>query len=141
MAAYTAAMRRRYRFVSGWQVPLAPEEVWRRVRAALVAGAAPGWRAVRVTTTRLEPGSTMHMLVRSPLGFRLRMRILLTDVTAPSRIAARSRGDLDGVGTLEITPTPGGSAMTWIWQVEPTRRGMRVAGVVLHPLFYSRTGW
>lgn len=130
-------MRQDYAFLSRWEVPATAEECWAILEDALRDGAIPWWPAVRVgrAPRNPAPGDEVTLVVRSPLGYRLRVELRLTEVSAPTVIAAESAGDLIGRGRLEVAPANGGAVLTWRWEVEPTRRWMRAGAFVLRPAF------
>jgi hypothetical protein len=131
-----------YTFVSRWRAPATRERCWEVLSATLSprdAGCepAPWWPDVTIVEapTRIEPGSVIRLDVRSPFGYRLRVRLELTRVDAPTSLAAVSEGDLRGEGTLDIVPAEEGSVLTWTWRVSVRRPWMRATGWLLRPLF------
>lgn len=141
-----------FRFVSRWEVAASPERCWQMLEDALRRGRLPWWPAVRVDplgVTSPAVGDDLALEVRSPLGYRLRVRLTLTEVAPPHVIAATSDGDLAGRGRLEIarTPAPRVSAATapasgapasdlvWTWEVAVWRPWMRALSPVLRPLY------
>lgn len=135
-----------YRFVSTWATHVPPERCWSILERSLRDGRIAWWPQVEIHgvgirgadgggTVRVEPDEPLRMRVRSPLGYALEVELRLTEVEAPRRLAARSRGDLDGGGTLDIHRTEDGSDLVWTWTVTPRRRWMRVTGPLLRPAF------
>ncbi|MFB8147051.1 hypothetical protein ACFC1W_09920 [Microbacterium sp. NPDC056003] len=106
-----------YSFVSRWSIPADADRVWREtirlVRRSSGAGVADPtgprttwWPGVRFedAPASLEAGSTLRLAVRSPLGYRLRVRLTVDDVGPGRTLAASSAGDLRGRGRLSVEP-------------------------------------
>ncbi len=92
-------------FESRWRVPVPPQRAWAELVRALAPGTGPRWWpgvTLLMAPRRLLPGERMTVVVRSPLGYRLRMRLEFTEVDRGRAIAARSDGDLQGSGRVEI---------------------------------------
>ena len=134
-------MRHDYAFVSRWHVVASPDRCWAVLEESLRTGVVHWWPAVRfeqVTAdagTALAPGDTIRLVVRSPIGYRLRITLALTEVIAGRAIAATSAGDLAGRGRLDLVSAGTGSELTWSWQVEVRKRWMRAVGPVVRPAF------
>ncbi|KIC57417.1 hypothetical protein [Microbacterium hominis] len=133
-------MPQEYSFTSHWLLPVSVEECWARCEAALMAGEVPWWPAVGLEPRRtaLAPGDIVHLRVRSPWGYRLRVVLTVTDLVPARRLAAVSGGDLVGKGSLHLAPASApatGARLTWVWEVSATRRWMRLTAPVLRPVF------
>lgn len=130
-------MRHGYAFESEWAVEASPSQCWAVLERALRDRSPSWWPALHVAAVpaELRIGDEVVLEVRSPLGYRLRVVLTITELRRPWAIAASSIGDLAGRGRLDLVEAPTGTVLTWLWQVEPTRRWMRVAGVVLRPAF------
>ncbi|MBN9214345.1 MAG: hypothetical protein ABS62_08435 [Microbacterium sp. SCN 70-200] len=130
-------MRHAYAFTSRWHIAATREQCWAGLADALHTGPISWWPAVRVATAPAEitPGAVVVLEVRSPLGYRLRVRLTIVAVDPPTRLEATSSGDLAGIGILTLTDVPGATTLTWTWQVEVRRRWMRATGAVLRPAF------
>jgi hypothetical protein len=79
----------------------------------------------------------VHLRVRSPWGYRLRVVLTVTDLVPARRLAAVSEGDLVGKGSLHLAlrRLATGARLTWVWEVSATRRWMRLTAPVLRPVF------
>lgn len=134
-------MRHDYAFVSRWHVAASPDRCWAVLEESLRSGVVPWWPAVRfeqVTAdagTALTPGDPIRLVVQSPIGYRLRITLTLTEVIAGRALAATSAGDLAGRGRLDLASADSGSELTWTWQVEVRKRWMRVVGPAVRPAF------
>jgi len=125
-----------YSFRTIWRVDASPEHVWAEIERVMAGESAGWWPAFRVERPApLERGAALGVVVRAPFGYRLRIVLTLTDVEPRRSIAARSAGDLEGGGGIEITPEGGGSAMRFVWDVAVRKRWMRVASPILRPVF------
>ncbi|MBO3662473.1 hypothetical protein [Microbacterium stercoris] len=124
-----------YSFRTIWRVA-APAETVRaeltRVAARESGGWWPGFRVVEPAS--LEPGSVVRVVVTAPFGYRLRVALEVTEATDRT-VAARSTGDLEGAGRVEISSEGSGSAVRFTWEVAARRRWMRASGPVLRPVF------
>jgi hypothetical protein len=131
-----------YSFVSRWEVPVPPNRVWtelERMITATDAEAVPTWwPAVTVArpARRLFPGETVELLVRSPLGYRLSVRLVLRDVSSPGLLTAESTGDLSGRGTVRIERRGDAASVIVIgWDVLTRRPWMNTTAWLLRPVF------
>lgn len=128
---------RTYAFVSRWTVPASCAECWALLERGLRPGPLPWWPAVRVEAAPRPPaeGGVVDLTVHSPVGYRLRVGLTLTEVTPPHVIAATSAGDLVGRGVLALSDGSAGALLTWTWEVEVRRPWMRRASPALRPVF------
>lgn len=132
-----------YAFVSRWEIPCSAERCWGEVERMLRPRAdgravATWWPQVTVTAppARLVPGERLTLVVRSPLGYRLRITLTLVDVVAGRTVVARSDGDLAGGGVLTIDAHGADAAsVVFRWNVVTTRRWMNASSFVLRPVF------
>lgn len=137
-----------YSFVSVWTIAASREWVWGElermlqvVDAADDAGAGPRpewWRGVAVVGSRgpLAPGKRVVLTVRSPLGYRLRMDLVVSRVEKGCAAEAVSCGDLRGSGSVEVAErAPGLSSVTIRWNVRTERVWMNATAWALRPVF------
>jgi hypothetical protein len=127
-----------YAFSSRWELPAPPDHVWVEIERMLRPDADGWWWpgvAVPEPPPRLAAGERMTLAVRSPLGYRLRMGIRLTEVVPGACIAAESTGDLSGTGRVLVEPASAGTVVVVDWNVETRRRWMNVTAAVLRPVF------
>jgi len=102
-------------------------------------GVVPWWPGVRLEPAPTEPvaGTTLLLVVRSPLGYRLRTKLRLTLVDGGREVAARATGDLQGSGSITVRAVPGGSILTFRWEVQTERGWMNVLAPVMRPAFVA----
>lgn len=126
-----------YRFVSQWAIPATTAQCWEAVERDLTGRGTPWWPAVTVEQPPavLAPGESFVLAVRSPLGYRLRVRLTITLVEKGARIAVESAGDLRGTGEVVVAAAPAGTDVTIAWAVSPTVRWMRATAFALRPAF------
>jgi hypothetical protein len=138
-----------YSFVSRWSVPADADRVWRETVRMLTTPSGDGapdptgpgttwWPGVRVedAPASLEPGATLFLTVRSPLGYRLRVRLTVDDVGPGRTLAASSAGDLRGRGRVSVEPDgDAASVVVFHWDVVTERRWMNTWAWALRPAF------
>jgi uncharacterized protein YndB with AHSA1/START domain len=128
----------RFRLISHWHLDAPAERVW----AALTeTGDWPAWwpyvRAVR----ELRPGTgdgfgaRHHLAWGSRLPYGLSFEAEVIQAQRPWLLRARVRGDLNGMGTWELTPAGGGTRLRYLWCVEPGTRWMRLLAPLAGPVF------
>lgn len=141
-----------YSFVSRWNVPATADRTWRELERVVTSPTAstaapattPGdarptwWRGVRIgeAPAALEPGAIVRLAVRSPIGYRLRISLTITEVGPGPALAATSAGDLRGRGRLRVEPDgDAASVVVFHWDVATDRRWMNAAARALRPAF------
>lgn len=126
-----------YRFETRWLLDADPSRCWAQMEALLTPGSSSWWSSVTVPRppARLAVGEEMTLQVRSPLGYRLRVELTLTEVEEPTRLAATSAGDLAGIGRIIVTPHGGGSDVRVLWEVAVRKRWMRAVAPIMRPAF------
>jgi len=131
-----------YSFVSEWRVPASPDRCWAVLERTLSpdgadVGGAGWWPGVSVPVppARLAVGEELTLSVRSPLGYRLRMRLRLTTLEPRQLLAAASTGDLHGRGSVQLSAVGDGTTLVFTWDVETTSRWMNATVFVLRPVF------
>ena len=96
------------------------------------------WPGVAVAESRavLAPGTSLLLAVRSPLGYRLRVRLTITDIERGRMLAAAGAGDLRGTGRVEIAAAAGEAAsVVFHWDVVTERPWMNATAFALRPVF------
>jgi len=100
-------------------------------------GAVAWWPGVRVAPAPVDAavGAQFLLLVRSPLGYRLRVTMRITQSEPARLIAADAVGDLRGHGAITVRAVGGGSILTFVWEVETQRLWMNLAAPLMHGAF------
>lgn len=128
-----------YSFVTTWQVPASADRSWTEIERALRPGAvATWWPSVQVVDppSALAPGERMTLAVRSPIGYRLRVRLTLTEVEPGRSITAVSTGDLRGSGRIDVQEAgETASIIVFRWDVATERGWMNASAFALRPAF------
>jgi hypothetical protein len=125
----------RYQLHSRWTLPTDVDHAWDVVESLLDSGDPfTWWDAV---TVEGHDDEGMHVVTSSHLGYVLRFVLTDVQVRRPDRVTVRARGDLQGQGVVRVRPHGEGSAIEVDWQVETTRRWMRVVGPVARPAFVA----
>lgn len=131
-----------YRFETVWRLPVGQDRIrelllrWGRGEEAL-----DWWPGVRISAPRpvLRPGARIRSIVRSPLGYRLRLELRVTTVEPhqgpPARIAVSSSGALEGSGELGTEADGDGSLLRIGWRVRTTSGWMNALAPALRPAF------
>lgn len=127
-----------YSFESQWRLPVAPQRAWDELVRALAPDACPRWWpgfTLPMAPRRIVSGERMVVEVHSAVGYRLRMRLEITEVDPGRVIAASSDGDLRGSGRVELRADGEGSVVEFFWDVETRRAWMNASASVLRPAF------
>ena len=75
----------------------------------------------------LKPG-TVNAVIRSPLGYRLRVDITVVEVVAPRLLATEVGGDLAGPAQLELAANGRGARARLQWNLELQQPWLRHIG-------------
>lgn len=120
-----------YRLTSTWHLPAAPGKVWDAVEQ--VADWPNWWPGMAATTVVRPPGpdglgERIHVVVRSPLGYRLAFGVEILEAAPPRHARARVVGDLVGEGSWAVEGEGSGCVATIRWHVAPARGLLRLLG-------------
>ncbi|GAA2015389.1 hypothetical protein [Microbacterium ulmi] len=127
-----------YSFVSRWEVPATPQRCWAQLQRMLSPGVESWWPGMAIVEapTEVAAGRSLTLAVRSPLGYRLRTRLTITDVDPGRSLSAASAGDLRGTGSVEVrTAGEAASVVVFHWDVTTERAWMNATARVLRPVF------
>lgn len=124
--------------VSVWDLAAPPSDVWSVLHD--VEGWPrwwPGLSAAQVVRPARDGdvGLRVHLVVASPLGYRLSFGTEITAVDPPGWAEARVVGDLRGTGRWELAPADLGTRATITWDVHLTRGWMRTVEPAAGPAF------
>lgn len=126
---------RRYTLTSLWRLDAPVARCWDVL-------ADPGMTWPRwwpgVTATDVAPtadgltGSSATLLFRTPVGYALRLALVIEDACVRRWVRVRAAGDLVGTGFVELdTPSPTSTHIRVRWDVATTRRWMNLAAPLL----------
>ena len=114
-----------------WDVLADPRMTWPR-----------WWQGV--TATDVEPtadglvGSAATLTFRAPLGYALRVRLVVDGADRNRWVRVRAAGDLTGSGLVHLDGlAPARTLIRVRWDVSTTRSWMNAAAPVLRPLFVA----
>ena len=80
-------------------------------------------------------GSRYRVRWQARLPYRVELEFAVEAVREPLLMAGRSHGDIAGRGTWRLFEQDGVSAVTYDWDVQPTRAWMRALSPVARPVF------
>lgn len=127
-----------YALTSRWRIPAQRADCWAATERMLRPGGRSWWPGVRVSAApaRLEAGEELALVVHSPIGYRLRIRLVLTEVTHARHLVARSGGDLAGTGEVDLVDAGAAGTIVRIrWEVTTRRAWMNATACILRPAF------
>ncbi|NYI60112.1 SRPBCC family protein [Cellulomonas soli] len=134
-------MRRRgYLLTSAWCLPATPARCW-QVLADPAMTWPTWWPHMSAEQVHVTPGSTVgsHALLRfrSPFGYGLAVRLLVTAVDPGRLVTLEVGGDLEGRAEVRIDgdDDPGRTRVGVVWDVRTVRTWMNATGPLLAPLF------
>jgi hypothetical protein len=94
----------KYSFHTVWTLPASPERCWHELVA--LRSWQLWWPAFQpeqpAGSGPARPGDQIALRVRSPLGYRLRLRLEITGVVPMRRLDVAGSGDLAGVGRADF---------------------------------------
>jgi hypothetical protein len=125
-----------FEFVSIWHFDASVQAVW----GILVDPATwpQWWNGLEASNVDHHPlgsiGSSSELLWRSPLGYKLKLQLTLTQALEPRHTVFTSDGDLVGSGRCDLSGDDS-TTVTIIWRVSPTKPWMKALGTLLAPIF------
>ncbi|HET7481363.1 MAG TPA: SRPBCC family protein [Actinomycetota bacterium] len=124
-----------------FEIPLPTEESWSLLQATeRYEKWWPWMRDLRIDGDGLARDSTFSFRVVSPLPYRMRLRVSVTEV-AERGATATIDGDLKGSGGIELDETGSGTSVTLRWRVEVVHPQMRVAARIARPVLRWGQTW
>lgn len=134
-------MRRRgYVLTSDWRVGAPLARCW-DVLADPALTWPRWWPHLRTRDVRAVDGfvgSSATLVFRTPLGYALRVGLVVESAQPPWRVLVRASGDLEGRGDVVLSAL--GPALTHIdvvWDVRTTRPWMNATAPLLAPVFVA----
>jgi uncharacterized protein YndB with AHSA1/START domain len=76
---------------------------------------------LRGSDETLRVGQTVDCVVRAALPYSLAFSLQIADLSPPTMMRLRSKGDLAGWGQWDLRPTGDGTAVRYTWDVDLTR--------------------
>lgn len=127
-----------YRFVTRWTIPAPIDRVWREL---MTPDEWPTWwRGVeRVELLRpgtgLGVGALRRYTWKSRLPYRLSFTMETTRIDELRTIEGEATGELQGRGRWSLDFSDGQTRVEYVWEVETTKRWMRLLSPLARPLF------
>ena len=130
----------RYRFVDHWAIKAPIEQVFDHVSDPTTY---PRWWPVYSQVEVVRNGSTSRqsqharLVVKSALGYSLKLDVETTESNPPHYLKTVSRGNLEGTGEWTFEQQGDTTHATWIWTVESQHRLLNL----LEPIAKSLFAW
>jgi uncharacterized protein YndB with AHSA1/START domain len=127
-----------FQLVSNWHVDAPIERVWDALKATEEW---PSWWRYVKSVQEIDPGDAdglgaiRHIAWSSRLPYGVAFDVEVTEIQRPRRMQGRAGGQLDGVGTWELTPEGETTRVRYIWCVNLGTRWMRIAAPLAAPVF------
>ena len=137
-AALAPAETAQFQLVSDWHIDAPIDLVWEALKAT---GEWPRWWRYVKSVQELHAGdadglhAVRHIAWSSRLPYGVAFDVEVVELRRPRLLRGRARGQLDGVGTWELTPDGGTTRVRYTWCVDLTTRWMRLIAPVAAPVF------
>lgn len=127
-----------YRFLTTWILAAPRQELWDVL--ADVLSWPQWWRGVEAASEvdggdERRVGSCYRVRWHGSLPYRVELEFAVETVREPLLMAGRSYGDIAGSGSWRLFEQDGVSAVTYEWEVHPTRAWMKALTPVGRPVF------
>ncbi|ABY22523.1 conserved hypothetical protein [Renibacterium salmoninarum ATCC 33209] len=124
-----------------WRLPASSERCWHEL--VVLRSWQHWWPAFQLSSpsSSHDPsiGEELMLTVRSPLGYKLRVGLKITDITHLSRLQVSGSGDLNGVGGTNFADEGSSEQPKTVisigWTVRTTKRWMNLLAPVAAPAF------
>jgi uncharacterized protein YndB with AHSA1/START domain len=127
-----------FQLASHWHLAAPIERVWEALKDT------PSWprwwpyvKAVRELRCGDAEGlgAVRHIAWSSRLPYGVAFDVEVVEVARPRRMRGRAHGQLDGMGTWELTPEGDTTRVRYLWCVDLTTRWMRLVAPAAAPVF------
>lgn len=137
-SAYTFDLHREFRFRD-----IDPGSLWSKLCERDRYGEWWTWmRELETAGAGLEPGASFAFVVVSPLPYRMRLRVTISDSVRPEWLEAKVEGDLRGQARIDLSPEEEDVTLaTLAWEVEVMHRAMRIGARAARPLVRWGQDW
>src|SRR6185369_17538221 len=128
----------RFELVSDWHLAAPIDQVWEALKAT--AQWPRWWRYVR-SVRELSPGdaeglgAVRHIEWSSRLPYGVAFDVEVVEMHRPRLMRGRARGELEGMGTWELTPDGDTTRVRYLWCVDLTTRWMRFIAPIAAAVF------
>lgn len=127
-----------FQLVSHWHIAAPIERVWDALKATQEWPA--WWRYVK-SVQEMDAGdaeglgAVRHIAWSSRLPYGVAFDVEVVEMMRPRRMQGRASGQLEGVGTWELTPEGDTTRVRYIWRVDLGTRWMRFMAPLAAPVF------
>ena len=138
MNANTAPTAAQFQLVSHWHIAAPIERVWEALKETQEW---PVWWRYVKSVQEIDAGNAdglgavRHIAWSSRLPYGVAFDVTVTEMTRPRRMQGRASGQLEGVGTWELTPEGDTTRVRYIWCVDLGTRWMRLLAPLAAPVF------
>jgi hypothetical protein len=128
----------RYRFLSCWLLDAPREEAW---EAIWDSSSWPEWWRGVERAEEIDPGTPCGVgrkgryVWRSRIPYPVTFDIATTAVERPTFLEGHASGGLEGVGRWRLYEQDGITAVVYEWNVDATKRWMRLLAPIADPIF------
>ncbi len=128
----------KYRFVDHWEIRAPIEQVYRYVSDPATYSE---WWSVYSDVKIVEQGAEngvggkARLIVRSFLGYRLKIEVETIEADPPSRLRAISRGNLEGTAQWDFEQNGDSTHATFTWLIETRHPLLNLLEPIAKPLF------
>lgn len=135
---------KRYEFLSTWVLEAPRSQVWSAIEDA---SAWPEWWRGVVSSEELSHGDDdgvgrrYRVRWRSFVPYVLEFEFTVDDVDAPSYMAGRATGELEGTGVWRLLEDRGLTVVTYDWRVGTAVGWMNAVAPVARPVFRWNHDW
>ena len=135
--SWTASAQKSYHFESNWELKAPVNEVFNVIKNS------KQWPDWWKSITKVEEkesggndslGNVRNYTIKSPIGYKLRFDLLLTDIILDSLIGGDASGDLIGRGSWLFTEKNNICYITCLWDVKTTKGWMNTFRFILAPI-------
>ena len=136
--ALPSAGTAQFELVSHWHVAAPIERVWQAIKQTEEW---PSWWPYVRSVQDLTPGDAdglgaiRHIAWSSRLPYGVAFDVEVVEMQRPRRLCGRAHGQLDGVGTWELTPDGDTTRVRYLWCVDLGSRWMRFIAPLAAPVF------
>lgn len=130
-----------YHFVTRWQVPGTPQEVYAILEDA--ESLTRWWPSVYLDVQTGNGGDDgyISLYTKGWLPYTLRWRFRATEKEPPTRLAIEAEGDFVGRGVWTLTPAAEGTEVVYDWRIRAEKPLLRRLSFLLKPVFSANHEW
>jgi hypothetical protein len=133
-----------YEFLSTWLLRAPREEVWAGIQDA---AAWPSWWRGVISSEEIAAGDLdgvgrrYRVRWRSAIPYAVEFEFTVDEVDAPSYMAGRAVGGLEGTGVWRLLERGDLTCVTYDWRVRTTKTWMNLVAPIARPVFKWNHDW